>query len=142
MSSIDQAEVAPARAGVRTRELALHGAIIAAVALGYIVVRIAIAPETGPLRWHATDLFGGIALPSLFTLLFSAHGELGHWARTLGGKLALTAAAVVVWEVVMPILNDRSVADVLDVVAYFVGTLLQHAFVSLVGKSRAKPSCE
>ncbi len=109
--------------------LALHGAIVVAVAVGYLLLRIVLAPTTGPLRWHATDLLAGIALPSLFALLLPQTMELGRWARTLSGKLALTGSATVVWEVVVPLLSDRSTPDIVDVIAYLVGTTIQHAIV-------------
>lgn len=130
---MSQAESTQGRSAPSARqETALHGAVILVVAIGYILVRVVLDPVTGPLRWYATDLLAGIALPSLVALVFPDTTDLGRWARTLGGKLVLTAAAVAVWEGVVPLLNGRSTPDVLDVAAYLAGTLVQHGFVCLL----------
>lgn len=112
------------------RAALLHLSIIAAVAIGYVAIRVAIAPTVGPLRGQATDLLAGMALPSLFALFLPAGIALARWASTLSGKLSLTLAAAFVWEVAVPLLGARSTPDLLDVVAYLAGTLLQHALVT------------
>ncbi|MDP1026924.1 hypothetical protein Q5H91_06850 [Sphingomonas sp. KR1UV-12] len=103
--------------------------MIVAVAIGYLIVRIGIAPRTGLLRYHATDLLAGVALPSIIALAIPAITPLGLWARTLPGKLALIAGAIAVWEVAVPLITTRSTPDPIDALCYVAGTLLQHAAV-------------
>ncbi len=102
-----------------------HLTIIAFVALAYMTVRIGIAPESGWLRFHTTDFLAGVALPSVIALAFD-DVSVSRLPGTLGGKLALTAGAVVVWGGIVPLVSERSTADWRDVIAYFAGTAVQH----------------
>lgn len=124
---------------VLARDATAHVAVIAIIAAGYILVRVVMEPAGGLLRGHATDLLAGVALPSLFALVFQARGEMGEWVRSLPGKLALTASAAVVWEVIVPLFDPRSTADWLDALAYVVGTVVQHVFVGRVSRHIEAP---
>jgi len=107
----------------------LHLAIIVAGISLYLLIRIALAPAGGWLRFHATDVLAGLILPSLFALWPDPPRSLAALNAGLSGKLLLVLAAAFVWEVVHPLASKASTGDWRDVVAYVVGCLLQHALV-------------
>jgi hypothetical protein len=114
-----------------------HLAVIGAVGVAFLIIRVAIAPEAGMIRGHGTDFLAGIALPSVIWLGF--HRLLAGWLlNTLRGKLLLTLSAVISWEGLMPLLSARSTPDWRDAIAYFAGTIVQH-LVQLAVKPVQEP---
>lgn len=109
-----------------------HLGLLVAVGTAYLVIRVGIAPVAGPLRWQATDLLAGVALPSLFALGTVPASRWGRWARSGAGKAQLIAGAVLVWEGLVPLLG-RGTADGWDVLAYALGGLAQHGLATVTG---------
>jgi len=113
------------------RDFWLHFGILVAGAALYLIVRIAIEPTTGWLRFHVTDFLAGMMLPSLFALWPKPPESVAKLLSSLGGKLILVLSAVLIWEVAHPLLSDKSTADWRDVLAYLLGVPVQHLITSL-----------
>jgi hypothetical protein len=110
--------------------------MLATVLIVYLLVRIAWAPTNGFARYHLTDLLAGVALPSLVALLFRDWEPWESWSRSLPGKLAMTFGAAMIWEGLVPLLSQRSTADLVDGLCYLIGALCQHGVSVLLCAAR------
>jgi hypothetical protein len=110
----------------------IHLAILVGVCLAYLLVRAIWQPTHGFARNHLTDLLAGVALPSLFGLMVHHHAPWRAWLAKLRHKLLLIIGATLSWEVLQPLLSDRSTADLIDAACYVAGALGQHGIVRLL----------
>lgn len=128
----DEQETASSDSQTGQRSRIFHLAVIGGVFLGYVLVRVAWSPTQGFARFHVTDILAGVAIPSLFALVFQGWGNWERWAISLQGKLALVGGATAVWEGLLPLVSKHATADPVDVVCYVLGTLAQHCASQMI----------
>ena len=76
------------------------------------------------LDGHLHDMLAPFVLLSWAGMLATGNRAARRWLHSPIGALAITGGAALFWEVLTPILLERSVADVFDVISYFSGTLI------------------
>ena len=106
---------------------------IVGVAVG---LRIMLAPTTGFMRCHMTDLAGGLVLPSIGAMFTDPAHAWGRWVRSFTGTMMLTLGGIIGWEILVPLVSATSTPDPIDALCYLVGGLVQHLAVITARRHR------
>jgi hypothetical protein len=117
-----------------------HGGLRSRTVLD-LVVLVAAGAAYGANRWigasgffrmHFDDLLAGAILLAWSNLLTWPHTEAGKFVSTVGGGLAITAFAALIWEGLAPEILPHRTQDPVDVIAYFAGALAYMLAVNVV----------
>ncbi|MEL6239341.1 MAG: hypothetical protein AAFQ90_12225 [Pseudomonadota bacterium] len=101
-----------------------HRVGVLGVGVIYVIFSLTVRPAGGFFGNHFTDCLAGIALPCALLSIPAWEPLFRSLFVSLLSTLGATLSAAVVWEVLVPLVDNDSVGDPWDVVAYLVGALV------------------